>query len=114
MSDQNTDIEVAKLELEREKFAHEAKWKRRTYVWTIISAVIATGVTLTVAFYAGSGETTPLNLAVGPVENCLNSLKRTESLSQLPEQSVANLANAVQIHVGNCEGFLETLVDALK
>lgn len=113
MSDGNADIEVAKLAFEREKHEFEKTWKRRTYVWTILSALLTAGITLTIAFFASGGSKT-LNLAVGPVENCLISLKRTESLSQLPDQDIENLTRAVQVHVGNCESLLETLVSDLK
>ncbi len=113
--DNQPDLENAKFELEKLKLALEDKWKKRTYVWTILSAFLTAGVTLAVAFPPGGERVSKLaSLQVGPVENCLTSLKRTKSLSQLPNQDLQGLTSAVQIHVGNCEGVLDTLIGALK
>lgn len=114
MAGEKSEIEAAKLDLEKQKLVLEDKWKKRTYVWTILSALLTAGVTLTIAFFPAKETKKQVSLQVGPVENCLNSLKRTDTLSKLGDQELPALVNAVQIHVGNCEGVLQTLVDELK
>lgn len=115
MTDEHPDIQNAKLELEKQKLVLDDKWRKRTYIWTILSALLTALVAITVPLLSGGGEKERLtSLSAGPIGNCLNSLKRVETLSRLPDQTLQHLANAVDIHVGNCEGILDTLIEELK
>jgi hypothetical protein len=92
----------------------EEKWKRRTYIWTILSALLAAGVALTVPLISSSGSAgRSLDIATGPIENCLSSLKRLETLSVLQDQTVTNLSNAIRLHGEQCEGVLDAILAEL-
>lgn len=108
-------IEEAKLELESQKLELDDKWRKKTYVWTIFSALLTAAVTLSIPLLSGnSSSTKSVSLSAGPVENCLDSLKRINTLGNIVGQTIPELSNAIQIHVGHCNGVLDTLVEELK
>lgn len=105
--------ETEKLNFERAKFGLEEKWKRRTFLWTIASALLTAGVAVAVALIGvsgGSKDGSTLTVASGPVQSCRDSLKRLTTLADVSGQTVPALGEAISRHEETCD---EILVDVL-
>ena len=107
------DDAAAMLSFDTAKLELEEKWKRRTFTWTIASAILTAVVAVTVALIgAGSGSKEPpgLTVASGPVQSCRDSLKRLATLADVSGQTLSTLGAAVKRHEETCD---EVLVDVL-
>jgi hypothetical protein len=103
------DVEARKLAFEQDKQAAADGWQRRTFIWTIASALLTLLVTLggqTVFKGSGAG----LGISVDELDTCRNSLKRTVSLSTQTNETVASLATAIRQHDAACDGLLVKLI----
>ncbi len=84
-------------------------WQRRTFTWTIASALLTLFVTLggqTIFKASGSG----LGISVDELDTCRNSLKRTVLLAGQAGETLATLAAAVRQHDAACDGLLVKLI----
>ena len=104
------DIEAAKLEFERAKAGTEDEWRKRTYLFSIGSAVLTAIVTISVALIARPSHSTPA-INVDAVHGCRDSLQRLSTLSQIKGQTVHNLATAIANHSSTCDAVLQGLID---
>lgn len=107
----SADIESAKLEFERSKAATEDRWRVRTYLFSIGSAVLTALVTLGVAFMARPSHASP-TLNVDALHACRDSVQRLSTLTQLNGQTLQGLSNAVNNHVTTCDPVLEGLIES--
>ncbi len=102
-------LEHAKLDLEREKLALEEANRRRTWQWSIASALLAAAVSVAVAYMGQSDSGTSIARA-GPtadaVETCRHSLKRLPLLAMANDQTVTSLAEAIRRHEADCDEVL--------
>ena len=104
---------IAPHALEETKLALEEKWRRRTFVWTIASALITAAVSVSVAIIQFDGSDDgrfPESAVVGKIQECRDSLQRLETLANISGQTVGNLKDAVNRHKQACD---ETLIDIL-
>jgi hypothetical protein len=103
------DLEQQKLEFEREKQSIAEKWQRRTFVWTIISALL--GLVATIGGQALlKSKPEGIGVSVGQIEGCRNSLRRLVTLAVLPGQSVTDLGQAIRQHDATCDDLLVKLI----
>lgn len=102
------DFEVAKLAFEQKKLDLEIHWKKRTFQWSIASALLTAIILIAVGFFANSGSS--FNISTGPVESCRESLQRLTTLANINGQTVSNLASAIARHERECN---EVLIDIL-
>jgi hypothetical protein len=105
----SSDIEAAKLDFERQKAASEDKWRARTYLFSIGSAILTAVVALAVAWIAKPSHTGP-TLHVDEVHACRDSLQRLSTLTQLQNQTVTGLSTAIGSHVSTCDSVLEGII----
>ena len=102
-------LDQAKLELERERIALEESNRRRTWQWSIGSAVLTAAVTLTVA-YMNSAKSVRPTVVAGPsrdaIETCRASLQRLPLLAGASNQTVTSLAEAIRRHQADCDEVL--------
>jgi hypothetical protein len=102
-------LEQAKLDLEHEKIALEEANRRRTWQWSIGSAVLTAVVTLTVAYMNKPDPARPI-VGTAPssdsVEACRASLQRLPLLAATNNQTVASLAEAIRRHQADCDEVL--------
>ena len=98
---------VAPHALEEAKVALEEKWRRRTFVWTIASALITAAVSVSIAIIQLDESD---GIVAGKIQECRDSLQRLESLANISGQTVVNLQDAVNRHKQACD---ETLIDIL-
>lgn len=102
-------LEQAKLDLEREKLALEEANHRRTWQWSIASALLTGAVSIAVA-YMGKSDSGKSIANTGPtadaVETCRNSLKRLPLLAATNDQTVTSLAEAIRRHEADCDEVL--------
>ena len=102
-------LDQAKFDLEREKVALEESNRRRTWQWSIGSAVLTAAVTLSVAYMnkADPGKTPS---GSGPssdaIETCRASLNRLPLLAASSGQSLPSLAEAIRRHQADCDEVL--------
>jgi len=104
---------VAPHALEEAKLALEEKWRRRTFVWTIASALITAAVSVSIAVIQldePDGGRFPEGVVAGKIQECRDSLQRLETLANVPGQTVVKLKEAVNRHEQACD---ETLIDIL-
>lgn len=103
------DVEARKLAFEQDKQANSDRWQRRTFIWTIASALLTLLVTLggQTVFRASSPG---LGISVDELDTCRNSLKRTVSLSAQAGDALATLPAAVRQHDAACDGLLVKLI----
>ena len=104
-----SSLEQSKFELEREKMALEESNRKRTWQWSIGSAVLTAAVTLTVAYLnkpdspktaSGSGP------ATDAVEACRTSLRRLPLLAKSQGQTIQGLSEAIDRHETECDEVL--------
>ena len=102
-------LDQAKFELERQKIALEESNRRRTWQWSIGSAVLAAAVTLSVAYINKADPAKPTT-GTGPssdaIETCRGSLQRLPLLAAANNQSIASLAEAIRRHQADCDEVL--------
>jgi hypothetical protein len=104
-----SNIENAKLALEQAKAQSEDRWRSRTYMFTIASALLTALVTITVALIARPAHD-GVSIDVDAVHSCRDSLQRLSSLTRFQDQTVGNLSSAIGNHVTTCDQVLEGLI----
>lgn len=103
------DLETQKLVFEREKQSIADRWQRRTFAWTIVSALL--GLTVTVAGQTlFAAKKAGIGVPVEQIEVCRNSLRRTVTLSSQPAQSIGMLGQAIRQHDAACDELLVKLM----
>lgn len=111
------DIDAQKLAFEREKHLLEEGWKRRTFVWTIVSTLLGSGVSVAIALMSTTSEQstsrTP-GMTAEVIEECRTSLLRLQTLSSQPTQSPDSLRQAIARHVNQCNDPLDRLVTFVR
>ena len=102
-------LEAEKLKLEREKMLLAEQGARRNWIWGIGGAVLTAVVTLCVALINKPADRVA---PIGPVLNadtvaaCRDSLQRLPLLAKTTSQTVGELAQAIDVHVQQCDGLL--------
>lgn len=103
-------IEKAKLDLEREKLVLEEANRKRTWAWSIGSAVLTAAVTITVALVSKSESSASSSRVTGPatgaIEDCRTSLRRLPLLARTSGQTVVALSEAINRHEVECDEVL--------
>ena len=102
-------LDQAKFELEREKVALEESNRRRTWHWSIGSALLTAAVTLTVAYFNKADPSKPAassGPAADAVETCRSSLHRLPLLAASNNQTITSLAEAIRRHQADCDEVL--------
>ncbi|HEX3526407.1 MAG TPA: hypothetical protein VH988_05010 [Thermoanaerobaculia bacterium] len=108
---QVSDIEAQKLAFEREKYLIEETWKRKTFLWSVVSTLIGSAVSVGIAMISMTAKGAPPKalsprLTAATVENCRLSLQRLPTLAMQENQTVTNLREAVGRHVADCDQVL--------
>jgi len=103
-------LEQARFDLERDKLLLEEANRKRTWLWSISSAVLTAAVTLAVALMSRSGPAaSPISFS-GPtaeaIEACRASLRRLPLLARSSGQTVVALSEAVGRHEAECDEVL--------
>ena len=105
-------LEDQRLELERQKIKLEEKWRRNTYIWSILSGLLSAGVGVAVALIAAQARSsgpTGFETAASALGACRDSLARLETLTTLEGQTTENLGTAIRAHNEVCDGALASL-----
>jgi hypothetical protein len=89
--------------------ASEDRWRARTYLFSIGSAILTAVVALAVAWIAKPSHTGP-TIHVDEVHTCRDSLQRLSTLTQLQNQTVTGLSTAINSHVSTCDSVLEGII----
>ncbi len=78
----DSELDAQRLALDRQKIELDERWRHRTFLWTIGSAVLTAAVTIGVALIANGGQPgSRPDIAAGPVEACRDSLRRLSTLA---------------------------------
>jgi hypothetical protein len=106
-----SDLEMQKLAFEKEKNVIEDRWKKKTFLWSIVATIIGSAVSVTIAIISsGSKASSPQpqlpNITSAVVENCRLSLQRLATLAMRENQTVVNLRDAIGRHVTDCDQIL--------
>ncbi|MBB5057420.1 hypothetical protein HDF16_002126 [Granulicella aggregans] len=104
-----SSLENAKLTLEQAKAKSEDHWRARTYLFTIVSALLTAVVTISVALISRPSHD-GVSIDVDALHSCRESLQRLSSLSRFQDQTVSNLSSAIGSHVTTCDPVLENLI----
>lgn len=104
------DIESQKLSFEREKVVLEESWKKKTFLWSILSTLIGSAVTVVIALISAPAKKEsqpPLPpFSSDAVETCRLSLQRLPTLAMQENQTLGNIRDAIGLHVQNCDQLL--------
>lgn len=101
-------LDEQKFFLEREKAHSDEENRRRTFLWSVGSAVLSAAVTLGVAFINKGGDSKPSSASapIEAVQACRASLKRLPLLAKASNQTVQALAEAIDRHEADCDEVL--------
>lgn len=108
------EIERQKLAFEKEKYAIEERGKKNAFIWSIVSTLIGSAVTIVIALVAAGSKQPapkplPSSINSATVEQCRLSLQRLPTLAMQENQTVANLRDAINRHVTDCDQALDAL-----
>lgn len=113
-SQEAPEIEKQKLAFEKEKYAIEENGKRRAFVWSILSSLIGSAVTIIIALIAAgpkqpAPKSLPSSVNSASVEQCRLSLQRLPTLAMQENQTVTNLRDVINRHVTDCDQVLDDM-----
>lgn len=108
------EIERQKLAFEKERHAIEERGKRNAFIWSIVSTFIGSAVTIVIALIAADSKQPapkplPSSINSATVEQCSLSLQRLPTLAMQENQTVANLRDAINRHVTDCDQVLDEI-----
>ena len=100
-------LEEQKFDLEQERLRNEQANQKRTFVWSIGSALLSAAVALVISFNAKPNSSlTVAGPALDAVEGCRSSIKRLSLLARTPTQTVQTLADAIDRNEAACDDVL--------
>jgi len=112
MSESTADLQAAMLELERQKGQSENLWRKRTYGFTIASALLTAAISISVALIARPSASKP-SIDVAAVRACRDSVDRLSDSTQQVSATKDTLSQAIGRHAAICGPVLDDVIGAV-